>query len=75
MGGKDSPGGGERKSAPVPFGERYTEFALKRAELHRDSRRSEVQLLGDGGDRPEALQRGEHPQLPHIKHKWILALD
>jgi hypothetical protein len=58
----------------VPFGERHTEFTLKRAELHRDSRRGEVQLLGHRGDGPEALQRAEHPQLPDIKHKWILAL-
>ena len=58
--GEDLSGGGEHDASALAFGEREPDLALQRGELHRDRRRAEMQLVGDGGDRAEPLQLAEH---------------
>jgi hypothetical protein len=66
--GEDLSGGGEHDAAALAFGEREPDLALQSRQLHRDRRRAQVQLIGDGSDRAEPLQLGEHLEAPDFQH-------
>ncbi|GAA3893403.1 hypothetical protein GCM10022381_38870 [Leifsonia kafniensis] len=74
--GQEPPGWREGEASSAAFDERQAHLAFERGELHRHSRRGQVQGAGDGGDRAEMVKFGEHAQFSNVQHiNHIYAAD